>query len=285
MADEFGHADIGTELTKAEWEAIDTHVADSQVQGDILTFDGATWIRLGGALGQFLRRAAADTEWVSNLVADADDTRTIGLLTLIWSTLFAKNIQNPGQPVGPNMEIVRTREIRHPDPPAAEPIRVFDLLEILKLHNLRLVAGTEEFGAGIRTIVITRQWGDALFDAAALNDSDNLWLQPAGSTLLGIKMELVEKFVAPGPMTDMDVTVGDAGDNIGILNPGAHDLVDDPVGSQYKVRGQYWDTPAEGAFFYTHAAHQWLAYSTAVGANMNVLTAGVIKFIIIYLEI
>lgn len=285
-ANEFRHADVGTELTKAEWEHIDTHIANNQAQGDILYFNGTRWVRLAkGVAGQFLRDTATWLEWVSNLVPDSDNARTLGLLAMIWSALYVETIRNPNQAAGNIMEILKVRELRHPDPAAAEPIRIFDLLEALKLHNLRLVAGTEEFGAGIRTIVITRQWGDPLFDAGALTDSDTIWTQPAGSTLLGIKMELVEQFVAPGPLTDMDITVGDAGDNTGLLNPAAHNLVTDAVGSQYKTRGPYWDTPAEGAFWYAHAAHAWLAYSTAVGANMNALTAGQIKFIITYLEI
>ena len=290
MADELRHADVGVELTKAEWEAIETHIANNQAQGDILIFDGTHWIRMAkGVAGQFLRDTATWLEWVSDLIPDSDNARMLGALATIWNALYIETIRNPNQAAGNIMEILKLRELRHPDPAAAEPIRIFDLLELLKLHNLRLVAGTEEFGAGIKTIVITRQWGDALFDIAGLADSDTIWTQPAGSVLMGIKMELVEQFVAPGPMTDMDVTVGDAGDNIGILNPGAHDLVDDPVGTQYKTRGQYWDAPVTGGpepcFAYTHAAKAWLAYSTAVGANMNALTAGQIKFIITYLEI
>lgn len=285
MADEFTHLTVGPEYTQAEFEALGRHVADGQAQGDILFFNGTHWVRMAkGLAGQFLRDTATWLEWVSDLVPKDDNVQSLGLITAIWATLYIETIRNPNQAAGNIMEILKTREIRHPDPAAAEPIRIFDLIEMLKLHNLRLVAGTEEFGAGIKTIVITRQWGDALFDAVALNDSDTIWTQPAGSVLMGIKMELVEQFVAPG-LTDMDVTVGDAGDNIGILNPGAHDLQSDAVGSQYKTRGQYWDTPAEGAFWYTHAAKAWLAYSTAVGANMNALTAGQIKFIITYWEI
>ena len=56
MANEFKHADIGTELTKVEWESIATHIADGQAQGDILYFNGSYWVRLpAGTAGQVLK--------------------------------------------------------------------------------------------------------------------------------------------------------------------------------------------------------------------------------------
>lgn len=45
MANEFKHKDVGDELTKAEWEGKDTHVADSQAANDMLYFNGTYWIR------------------------------------------------------------------------------------------------------------------------------------------------------------------------------------------------------------------------------------------------
>ena len=56
MANEFKHADVGTELTKLEWESIACHIADGQAQGDILYFNGAYWVRLPvGTAGQLLK--------------------------------------------------------------------------------------------------------------------------------------------------------------------------------------------------------------------------------------
>ena len=56
MANEFKHADVGTELTKLEWESIASHIADGQAQGDILYFNGTYWVRLpAGTAGQVLK--------------------------------------------------------------------------------------------------------------------------------------------------------------------------------------------------------------------------------------
>jgi hypothetical protein len=45
MANELKHVDVGTQLSKVEWEATTTHVADSQATGDELYFDGTNWKR------------------------------------------------------------------------------------------------------------------------------------------------------------------------------------------------------------------------------------------------
>lgn len=42
MANEFGHKDVGGELSRAEWEGVDTHKADSQAANDMLYFNNAT---------------------------------------------------------------------------------------------------------------------------------------------------------------------------------------------------------------------------------------------------
>ena len=42
MTNEFGHKTVGTELTQAEWEAIGTHVFNSQATGDILYASSGT---------------------------------------------------------------------------------------------------------------------------------------------------------------------------------------------------------------------------------------------------
>ena len=66
MANEFKHADVGTELTKLEWESIACHIADGQAQGDILYFNGTYWVRLPvGTAGQVLKTqgAGANPVW------------------------------------------------------------------------------------------------------------------------------------------------------------------------------------------------------------------------------
>jgi hypothetical protein len=45
MANEFKHASVGSELSQTEWEAISVHIADGQVSGDILYYDGTYWKR------------------------------------------------------------------------------------------------------------------------------------------------------------------------------------------------------------------------------------------------
>jgi hypothetical protein len=48
MANEFKHKDVGTDLSKAEWEGVDSHEADGQSSGDGLYFDGTNWVRSAG---------------------------------------------------------------------------------------------------------------------------------------------------------------------------------------------------------------------------------------------
>ena len=135
----------------------------------------------------------------------------------------------------------------------------------------------------IRTATVSKQFGNDLFDAVGLTDSANIWTQPAGSVLLGVKMVLDAQFVATG-LTDLDVSLGDAGDNDGLLVQ-AMNLVTGAVGSKYSTRGAYWDTSAKGALWFQLAARTWIAYATAVGANLSTLTAGKVTFYFTYLEI
>lgn len=52
MAGEIRHIDVGTQLTKAEWEATNSHTVDGGVAGDLLYFDGTVLRRIpvGAAL-------------------------------------------------------------------------------------------------------------------------------------------------------------------------------------------------------------------------------------------
>lgn len=45
MANEFKHNDPGDSLSYAEFVALNAHVADGQIEGDVLYFDGDYWIR------------------------------------------------------------------------------------------------------------------------------------------------------------------------------------------------------------------------------------------------
>jgi hypothetical protein len=109
-----------------------------------------------------------------------------------------------------------------------------------------------------------------LFNAAALTASVNWWQQPANAILESAQVLLRAQFVAAG-MTDLDVTIGDAGNNAGILNA-AMNLTSDAVGSVYVTKGAYFD--ATVGLLYEAAATQWIIYAVAVGANLNTLSAG-----------
>lgn len=66
MAGELKHLDVGTELTKTEWEAINTHVLDGGVAGDILYYDGTQLKRLPvGGNGLALIVAAGIPAWAA----------------------------------------------------------------------------------------------------------------------------------------------------------------------------------------------------------------------------
>ena len=112
-----------------------------------------------------------------------------------------------------------------------------------------------------------------LFDAAALTDSANIFLQPADSVLDSVRIVLDTRFVAAG-LTDLDITVGDAGDPDGILVQ-AMNLTSDAVDTEYKDRGAYWNAVSG---LYKSSATQWIAYATAVGANLNTTSAGQVTF-------
>ena len=143
--------------------------------------------------------------------------------------------------------------------------------------------GSTSGHVAIRTVEVTKAHGSDLFDAAGLTDSATIWQQPAGSVLLGVKIKMTAQFVAAS-LTDLDVTIGLAGDPDGLLAP-TMNLTSDAANSTYTTRGAYWDTSAEGAFFYEHAATDWIAYATATGANLSTTSAGSITFYFTFLDI
>jgi len=74
MANEFKHKDVGDELSKAEYHAVDGHEADSQAAGDIIYCDGSYWKRLGkGANGLYLKAGSAPY-WEAILESDIPAT-------------------------------------------------------------------------------------------------------------------------------------------------------------------------------------------------------------------
>lgn len=121
-----------------------------------------------------------------------------------------------------------------------------------------------------------------LLDATATTDSKTIWTQPANSILLSAKMVLTEQFAATS-LTDMDITLGTAGDNDGIIE-GAMNLTSDAANTAYSTRGTLWDEAAAVGFLYKDSATAWIAYATATGANLNTLTAGTIKFYFTYMK-
>lgn len=130
---------------------------------------------------------------------------------------------------------------------------------------------------------ITKAHDSDLFDAVGVfTDNANIWLQPANTVLLGCKIRLDVQFSSGGPLTDLDVTVGDGGNNTGILNPVAMNGCSDAVGTEYKDRGLYWNTVGG---LYKATATQWLAYSASMGANLDNTSAGQVTFYFFYLEI
>ena len=98
MANELRHADVGTALSKSEWEAVGTHVLNSQAAGDVIYASSTSQLsRLGiGSANQFLtvNSGASAPEWTSSpkvntaITPDASDGATLGTAALEWSDLY-----------------------------------------------------------------------------------------------------------------------------------------------------------------------------------------------------
>ena len=132
----------------------------------------------------------------------------------------------------------------------------------------------------VQTVAVTKAFDADLFDAASTTDSVVLWQQPAQSLLLNVTMVNELLFVAPS-MTDLDITVGDGSNASGIFTD-TMNLTSDAINTKYKNRGVYWNGGAVGTEYYTATAKDWSGYSTATGANLNVLTAGQVTFYFTY---
>jgi len=150
--------------------------------------------------------------------------------------------------------------------------------------DLALADGGISVGT-IKTVKVTKAHDSDLFDATALTDNVTIWQQPAGTVLLATKMRLETQFTSTDSLiSDLDVTIGLAGDEDGLV-AATMNLTSDAADTEYKTRGAYWDTSAEGSFWYSHSATDWVAYATAVGANLSTTTAGSIDFYFCYLEL
>lgn len=79
MANELKHGSVGTELTQAEWEAVGTHVIDSQATGDIVYASSSSQLsRLGkGADNTVLHLASGIPAWSATLAGLTLTTPTI----------------------------------------------------------------------------------------------------------------------------------------------------------------------------------------------------------------
>ncbi len=120
-------------------------------------------------------------------------------------------------------------------------------------------------------------------NAAATTDGDNVFNLPANSILLGCRLILDELFAATG-LTDLDITIGTAGDHDGIMVK-TMNLTSDTVGTSYSTRGALWDGTGGVTEYYTAAATYINAYATAVGANLNTLTAGQVTLYFTYRQL
>ncbi len=132
----------------------------------------------------------------------------------------------------------------------------------------------------IEVLEVVKDYTSDLFDAVGLTDSALIAGLPADSVLLGCKVRLDVRFSAPG-LTDLTLIMGDISDNDGLLTV-TGDLSLDTAGDEYKDRGVYWDSIGG---LYLPALTNYTAYVTAVGANLDTLTAGQVTFYFYYLRI
>lgn len=102
MTNELKHASVGEELTQAEWEAIGTHVFDSQATGDILyASSGAQLSRLGiGSTNNLLTISGGIPSWTA--------TPTLTSLTISGSGGNSLSVTNTGLTAGDSYSGIRT---------------------------------------------------------------------------------------------------------------------------------------------------------------------------------
>ena len=148
-------------------------------------------------------------------------------------------------------------------------------------HELWPVGDTAARG-GLRITSVTKAYNSDLFNAAGLTDNATIFSQPANSILIAAYAVLGTQFDSTGDLiTDLDVTIGDGGNNAGILNATGN-YISDAAATAYKTKGAYFDATA--GTLLKESATTWTAYATAVGANLNTLTAGSVTFYFVTLE-
>jgi hypothetical protein len=158
-------------------------------------------------------------------------------------------------------------------------------------NGLRIMANNGEstggamnrLAYGITVATSTKTRWSTLFNAASTSDSAVVWQQPANSLLVGAEVRLDEKFVASG-LTSLLIDVGDADAN-GLIVGARNWASDDPWGTADSVRGALWSGGAVGTELYASTAKDWTATVTAVGANLNTLSAGQVTFYFVYRQL
>jgi hypothetical protein len=123
-------------------------------------------------------------------------------------------------------------------------------------------------GGEVVTTATAKIHTDTMFDASATTDNAVIWQQPANSTLLGCKVRLDVAFVAAS-LTDLDVEIGDSGDENGLLTATMNLVSDTPL-DEYVGLGAYFET---GGIHRTGAT-DWYLYATATGADLDTTSAG-----------
>lgn len=134
--------------------------------------------------------------------------------------------------------------------------------------------------AKLNVTKVTKAHDSDLFNAAGLTDSVAVFTQPANSILVAAYIMLDTQFAAVG-MTDLDVTIGDAGNNAGILNATGN-MTSDAANTKYTTKGAYFDATA--GTLLKESATAWTAYATAVGANLDTTSAGQISIYFVTIE-
>lgn len=158
-------------------------------------------------------------------------------------------------------------------------------------NGLLLALGSNSAGNSgymIKVKTVSKAYNSDLFNAAALTNNAVIWNVPTTAIMLGvfIQSDALDgngnfiKFSGPG-ITDLDITLGDAGDNAGFLTQ-TMNLITDTGGSRYETRGVYWNALVG---YKEAAAKDWIAYATAVGGNLNTLTQGQVTFHFYYMDI
>lgn len=164
-----------------------------------------------------------------------------------------------------------------------EPVRAYGLYS--SAGNVATVGAygglTSVTGFTLYTEEASKTYSANIFAVADTSKNTIIFEQPAHSLLVGVRVFLDAQFVAPG-LTSLVLTIGDAGDNDGILTV-TDNLVSSAVQSRYVTRGALWNgTGGVTEIYQAAAAKDWYVYVTSIGANLNTMTAGYLTFLFTY---